>query len=112
MNRLEKRIVIKTISKNLSDIHKTAKSISKAWGVKTIPLTALSTIIDTAKPSLNTGSKENDLINMQWGNLLEQLKKDCNKIAKKMDSKSIPLITLKAGLDIIKNSFIEGLNRN
>ena len=95
----------KTVFKNLDRIYKTSRDIAKKWNSTTIPLTSLRYIINESKPSINTGHKQLDIFMIRYNNMLDSLYNGCESIAKKMDSKSIPLTDLKKGLDIIKNGF-------
>lgn len=110
MDRKIKRKVIKIVSKNLNSIYSASKEIAKMWDKQTIPLTTLGEIINRAKPSVNTGNKDIDLFNINYCATLDLLKKELASIAKKMDSKSIPIETLKTGLNTIKVNFTKGFN--
>lgn len=108
MNSRAKKTIIKIVEKNLNGIYNAAKSVSNDWGRKTIPLSVLKTIIDTSKPK----DSEDSTINLfydKYSITLDALYLDLSKVAKAMDSKSIPLTKLRDGLKVIKTSFTKGL---
>lgn len=102
--RKTERQMKKMVVKNLNGISKTAKEIAKEWDAMTIPLTTLKVIIDKSKPSKTNDNKLDEFI-IAYNNTLDSLYKGCCDIAKKMNSKNIPLSQLNNGLTIIKNAF-------
>jgi septation ring formation regulator EzrA len=104
LEQRKKKKIIKMVSPHLKKIYTTAKSIANDWDKKTIPLTTLRIIIDKSKlkPS---GVKENDVFIVQFNNTIESLHTSLTDIAKKMDSKSIPVSKIKEGIEVINTSF-------
>lgn len=106
----QERQLKRIVNKNLDNIYKTAYGIARDWDKKTIPLTTLDVIIDKSRPSVNTGEENVDLFNTNYNRLLDSLSNACKKIAKKMDSKSIPVEQVKQGINILKKGFSNGLS--
>jgi hypothetical protein len=106
-SRLKNKIR-KLVYKNLDQIYKTSKTIAADWDSKTIPLDTLKVILDKSRPNINTGVKELDLFNIKYCNMLETLYKTCTGIAKKMQSKSIPISLIKNGIELMKKAFKDG----
>ena len=104
MKRTIERQMKRMVSKNLNSISKTAKDIAKEWDAMTIPLSTLKVIIDKSKPAKSKNSALDEFI-INYNNTLDSLYKGCCDIAKKMNSKNIPLTQLNNGLSIIKNAF-------
>jgi hypothetical protein len=97
---------------NLDRIYKTSKDICKLWETKTLPLESLKEIIKQSKPSIKgiDDPLAVDLIT-QFNNTIDKLYDSCYKAAFKMKSKKVPLSMLKNGIDLIKTSFNEGMNK-
>ena len=97
-----KRQAKKIVHKNLDAIYKTSSSIAKKWGTKQIPLTMFKVIISKAKPSEDTEIENVNEFNAKYNICLDNLYNACETIANNMGAKSIPLIEVKKGLNIIK----------
>ena len=89
----------------LDKIYDVCKSIAEEWGVKTIPLATLKEVIRRAKPSTDTGNEFTDKLNVAYNKTLDSLYHASTKIARRMNSKSVPLSEVKKGLDIIKGAY-------
>jgi len=95
---------------NLDEIYNTAKAICKKWDKQTIPLLTLEEIISRSQPKVNGIDEKEILVSiMAYNKTLDSLYNSCKMIAKKMDSKSVPLSQLKIGIDLIKKSFDQGV---
>lgn len=92
------------VNKDMNRISRTAKEIAKMWDVKTIPLATLKVMIDKSKPKETTDPLFDEFI-IQFNKSLDSLYIACCAIAKKMNSKNIPLTELNNGLRIIRNAY-------
>lgn len=106
--RREKKRMAKQMFNQLDNIMIQSKRVCKEYDKRAIPLISLKIFINSAKGKMK-GDKNHDLTMEQFNKVLDQLLVNCKAIAKKMQSKSIALITLQSGVDLIKKSFGEGL---
>jgi hypothetical protein len=95
---------------NLDRIYTTSKDICNLWKTETLPLTSLKEIIKLSKPETKGVTDKNALTLLtQFNSTLDQLYISCEKAAKKMNSKNVPLAVIKQGIDMIKTAFNKGM---
>lgn len=108
----EQKIIKNMIFKELDLIYSSSKKLAKTWNVNTIPVNHIRELVKI----LNDGKKEinNDQANVfidVYKKTLNKLVITCQKLAKNMNSKSIPLAVLKQCLNSIKSGFQDGITQ-
>lgn len=103
-----KRKALKPIFKQLDALYTICRNTAREWDKKTIPLTMFKLYIDKSKVSENTGFEAVDLHNSKYNSCLDKFYSECDKIAYEMNSKDIPIITIKTGINIIKKGYKDG----
>lgn len=93
---------------NLDNIYKASRNIAKEWDSKTVPLKTLEVMVNKSRPGINTGVKELDLFTINYNKMLDKFYLTCVKIAKNMNSKSIPIALIKSSVNLMKKAFKDG----
>lgn len=115
MNKIEKRnlrILRNLIIKNFDDLLKVNKKIMKKWDKATVSLTVLKETIELSK--FKNPEKDNEaLIKFEKSHheMMDLIYETCCNIAKRMNSKDIPLTILNNCVYNCKTSFIEELEK-
>lgn len=89
----------------LDEMYRTCKDIAKLWGDKTIPLNTIYITFKKGKLPTGTSDKYINELALAYNGFLDSLYKELKKIAKKMDSRSVPLSELKNGFNIMKKAY-------
>ena len=97
-----KKTILRVIKKQLDRIHSTSFEIAQQWDKHAIPLTTLKSIIKKSIPQDLPGWTEFIKI---WKQSMDDFYKDCERVAKTMDSKEIPVQYIKDGIDIYYETF-------
>lgn len=108
--KTHKKQIKKMVFNELDLIYSSSKKTASTWNVKTIPVSYIKALVQT----LNNRKEEtdNEIINNfidKYKKLLNQFVSILEGLAKKMNSKSIPLTVVKEGLRNIKQGFTEGI---
>jgi hypothetical protein len=85
--------MLSTVKKNLNNIWLAADEIARGWNKESIPLTTLNVILDNATPK----DTDNDFA-IAYAADIQNFKKVCNKVAKEMNAKEIPISQVKEGV--------------
>ena len=102
-SKVRKKLV-KMVYDNLDSISNAANEIANEWEIKTIPISTFREIIKISKPS-NVNDKNLKEFIYQYNVTLDSLFTACFKIAKRMNSKNIPLTKIEQGINRIKIAY-------
>lgn len=104
-NKKQLRLLKKISLSNFDNLYKKCEGICKIWKITAIPLQVLKEMIDESisiyKDETITELALKDFID-SYVHLMKSLYRTCDKTAKKMNSKSLPLDYLKAYIEHIK----------
>jgi hypothetical protein len=93
----------KIVYKHLDTIYNSSKQIANKWDKNTIPLSMFGTLIDKSK--IKTDEKSLKDFQQTFNNCLDKLLSTCQLIAKRMNSKDVPISEIKNGINIIKTAY-------
>ena len=91
-------------------IRKSVHKIAEMWGIKYIPLNTLEEIINPIRKRINEMNVNKEIID-HYNLTLDELYKACEKQAKRMGSKNVPLAYLDEAINHLIKAYKEGFEK-
>jgi len=100
----------KVLFKNLDDIYKSSKKVSKKFGIRYVSIKYLEELVKITKSHMvDEKKKEAYAIQQGFFNLLDAILKECKKEAKEIGSRGVSFDYLKNCISTVKKYYIEGV---